>query len=73
MSQPPAPVPSSAELRARQRRTLRLLGFVLLVSGLVILIFLKKIPLPMRLGMGCVDAIAGVTLLLVVRQKFDGK
>lgn len=47
------------------------LGFALILGGLVVLAFLSRIPLPLRLGVGAVDLIAGSVLLLVARQKFS--
>ncbi len=61
----------NSDLRRRQKRTLTLLGTVLVVAGLVILAFLQRVPLPLRLLLGATDLIAGAVLLLVVRQKFS--
>ncbi len=61
----------NADLRRRQKRTLTVLGIVLFAAGLVILAFLQRVPLPLRLLLGATDLIAGAVLLLVVRQKFS--
>ncbi len=60
------------EFRRRQKRTLLVLGSLLVAAGLVILVFLERVPLPLRLLLGASDLIAGAVLLLVVRQKFSG-
>ena len=57
--------------RARQKRTLILLGFGLIAGGLFVLIFLERIPLPMRLIAGLGDVFGGLILLVVARQKFS--
>jgi hypothetical protein len=56
--------------RARQKRTLRMLAFVLIAAGVVILFALQRMPLPLRILVGLTDVFAGLTLLVVVRQKF---
>ena len=58
------------ELRRRQRRQISLLAWVLLAAGVAILLFLDRIPLPLRLLMGFVDLVAGAGLLVLRRQKF---
>jgi len=56
--------------RNRQKRTLTILGVVLIVAGLAVLFLLQRLPLPARILTGLVDVIAGLTLLLLVRQRF---
>lgn len=70
---PNAPVtpPSPDPLRARQKSSLTVLAVVLIVAGLGVALFLKRIPLPLRLLIGFGDVLAGSVLLLLVRQKFD--
>ena len=58
-------------LRLRSERTLLVLGSILVAAGLLILLFLERVPLPLRLLLGATDLIAGAVLLLVVRQKFS--
>ena len=58
------------ELRRRQRRQIGVLAWVLLAAGVAILLFLDRIPLPLRLLMGFVDLVAGAGLLVLRRQKF---
>ena len=60
----------SAARRARQKTTITILAIALIVGGLVVLFALKRMPLPMRLLAGLTDVFAGLTLLVVVRQKF---
>ena len=56
--------------RARQKKILVLLGFGLIAGGLVILILLQRMPAPLRILVGLTDIVAGLTLLVVARQKF---
>ena len=46
------------------------LATALLVGGIVVLVFLSRIPLPLRLAVGLTDVIASAVLFTVVRQKF---
>ena len=59
-----------AAQRVRQRKTLLILGVALIAGGLVILIALQRMPAPLRILVGLTDIVAGLTMLLVVRQKF---
>ena len=59
-----------AERRARQKKFLVLLGFVLIAGGLVILLLLQRVPTPLRILVGLTDIVAGLTMLVVARQKF---
>lgn len=69
--QPPHVVqPDSPEIRLRQRRRIGLLALFLITAGITILLFLDRIPLPLRLLMGFVDLVAGAGLLVLRRQKF---
>lgn len=65
---PPSP-PSDARLSPRQKRTLRLLAGFLIIGGLVILLVLERMPPPLRIIVGLMDVVAGLGLLLLVRQK----
>lgn len=47
------------------------LATTLLIGGAVVLIFLTRIPLPLRIAVGITDLIASAVLFLVVRQKFS--
>ncbi len=65
----PPPAPSGGRLSARQARTLRLLAGVLIVGGIFVLAWLERMPLPLRLIVGLSDIVAGLGLLVLVRQK----
>jgi hypothetical protein len=54
---------------ARQKRTATILAVVLLLGGLAVLFFVRRIPLPLRLLVGLGDIVAGCVLLLLIRQK----
>jgi xanthosine utilization system XapX-like protein len=56
--------------RVRQKKILMLLGCGLIAGGLVILIALQRMPPPLRILVGLTDIVAGLTLLVVARQKF---
>jgi hypothetical protein len=73
MSTPAAtpPPPPPAVKRARLRIQLLTLATALLVGGVVVLAFLSRIPLPLRLAVGLTDLIASAVLFTVVRQKFS--
>ena len=57
--------------RLRQKRTIVVLAVLLIGGGLTILFILQRMPLPMRILVGLVDVFAGVTLLVLVRQKLS--
>lgn len=59
-----------ADRRARQKKTIAVLAFLLIAGGLVVLCALQRMPLPMRILVGLTDIFAGLTLLVLVRQKF---
>jgi len=50
-----------------------ILATVLALGGIVVLAFLDRIPLPLRLAVGLTDLIGSAVLFVVVRQKFSGK
>jgi hypothetical protein len=56
--------------RVRQKKILMLLGCGLIAGGLVILIAVQRMPTPLRILVGLTDIVAGLTLLVVARQKF---
>jgi|GEM_PF-2225515 len=56
--------------RVRLRKQMLILATVLAFAGFVVLAFLTRIPLPLRLAVGLTDLIASAVLFLVVRQKF---
>ena len=67
---------SSRELTGRalrQKRTITILAVLLIIGGLAVLFLVQRMPLPMRLLVGLTDVFAGLTLLVLVRQKFSGR
>lgn len=56
--------------RALQKRTITVLAALLLAMGIVVLFFLPRMPLPLRLLVGLGDVFAGMVLLVFVRPKF---
>ena len=54
----------------RQRRTIIALALLLIAAGLTVLFLLERMPLPLRILVGLTDVIGGLTLLVLVRQKF---
>ena len=65
----PAPVPPVVR-QARQKAALIALAGILFLGGLVVLLFLSRIPWPMRILLGGGDLIIGAVLLLFLRQQF---
>jgi hypothetical protein len=63
--------PAEASKQARQKALLLALATVLILGGLVVLLFLKRMPLPMRLVVSFGDFVAASALLLLFRQKFS--
>ena len=57
--------------RQKQKRTLIALASLLIAGGFVVLLFLQRMPLPLRMIVGATDVVAGVVLLVVARQKFS--
>ena len=55
--------------RARQKRTLTILAIALILVGLIVMFALERMPLPLRLMVGLTDVFAGLTILVLVRQK----
>ncbi|MGH7956335.1 MAG: hypothetical protein ACREH8_04915 [Opitutaceae bacterium] len=67
------PAPHATSQRARQKRMVVVLAVLLIIGGLIILLTLQRMPLPMRILVGLTDVVAGLTLLVLVRQKFAGQ
>lgn len=65
----PARPASEPRLSAQQRRTLRILAGILIAGGVVVLALLERMPLPLRIIVGLTDVVAGLGLLVFVRQK----
>jgi hypothetical protein len=72
MSASPASNVPDVSVRIRQKRTIIILATLLIIGGLIIVFALQRMPLPMRILVGLTDIVAGLTLLIVVRQKFSG-
>ncbi len=71
LSSSPTSAPASDPAkRVRLRKQMLILATVLAFAGFVVLAFLTRIPLPLRLAVGLTDLIASAVLFLVVRQKF---
>ncbi|HEY1109667.1 MAG TPA: hypothetical protein VGE76_13560 [Opitutaceae bacterium] len=70
----PTPKPLSPEQvareRARLRRTVLILAPSLIIAGILIIAFLARIPMPVRLLMGFGNIIVGLVLLLLLKQKY---
>ena len=56
--------------RARQKKIITSLACTLIAAGLAVLFLLPRLPLPMRILVGLTDVFAGLTMLVLVRQKF---
>jgi hypothetical protein len=67
MSETPPESDTEVFLR-RQRTKLLVLSAVLFFGGILIMVFLERLPLPARFGLGFVDLIAGAFLFVYVRQ-----
>ncbi len=70
MSADPAQV---AREREKLRRTVLILAPVLILGGIAILLFLERMPLPLRLLTGIGDIIVGLVLLVLLKQKYFDK
>jgi hypothetical protein len=69
MSTEPDPAKVALE-RAKLRRTVLILAPVLIVGGVLVLAFVDRMPLPLRIIVGLGDIFAGLTLLVLLKQKF---
>jgi len=58
-----------ARTRSRQNIILLTLALVLLLGGLVVLLYLQRMPLPMRLVVSLGDFAAATALLLLLYQR----
>jgi hypothetical protein len=70
MSSDPAHV---AREREKLRRTVLILAPVLILGGIAILLFLERMPLPLRLLTGIGDIVVGLVLLVLLKQKYFEK
>ena len=62
-----------AKDRARLKRTVLILAPVLILGGLAILLFLERMPFPLRLIVGFGDIVVGLVLLVLLKQKYFEK
>lgn len=56
--------------RARLKRTVLILAPVLILGGIAVLLFLDRMPFPLRMVVGIGDIFAGLTLLVLLKQKY---
>lgn len=63
-----SPEPTVVPLTGRQRTILVVMSAVLFFGGIAIMLFLKRLPLPARLGLGIVDIIGAAVLVVFLRQ-----
>ncbi|PAW66936.1 MAG: hypothetical protein B9S34_06730 [Opitutia bacterium Tous-C1TDCM] len=70
MSSDPA---KTAQEREKLRRTVLILAPVLILAGIAILLFLERMPLPLRLLTGLGDIVVGLVLLVLLKQKYFEK
>lgn len=71
-SKTPPQDPATNE-RARQALGLKIVVAFLLLAAVVVGVFLKALPLPVRLMVAATDVVVAVVLMLVLRQKFSAK
>lgn len=67
----PSQDPNAASRMLRQRRTIIALSLLLIAAGITVLFVLERMPLPLRILVGLTDVFGGLTLLVIVRQKFS--
>jgi heme A synthase len=60
--------PPTETLSPRQRRILVVMSVVLFLAGVGIMLFLQRLPLPARLGLGIIDVIVAAVLVIFLRQ-----
>lgn len=62
-----------AREKAKLKRTVLILAPALIIGGILVLAFLERMPLPMRILVGLGDIVVGLTLLVLLKQKFFDK
>ena len=65
--------PTGELTRARQKVILIVLSMVLTFGGFVVLLVLRRMPLPMRIVVGFGDFVAASALLLFLRQNYSNR
>jgi hypothetical protein len=68
MNNPLQPEPPVVPLTSRQRNILIVMSAVLFFGGIAIILFLDRLPLPARLGLGIIDIIVAAVLVVFLRQ-----
>jgi uncharacterized membrane protein HdeD (DUF308 family) len=58
-----------ADKAARQKRIVVITSCLLIVGGFVVLFFVKRLPLPMRVMVGLTDVVGGIVLIVLVSRK----
>ena len=54
---------------ARQKRIVVVASCLLIVGGFVVLLAVKRLPLPMRFMVGLTDVVGGIVLLVLANRK----
>lgn len=62
-----------ARERAKLKRTVLILAPILIAGGVLVLAFLDRMPTPLRLIAGLGDIFVGLTLLVLLKQKYFDK
>jgi uncharacterized membrane protein HdeD (DUF308 family) len=66
----PDPAKSAAAARlARQKRIIVITSCVLIAGGFVVMFFVKRLPLPMRMLVGMTDVVGGVVLIILAQKE----
>lgn len=63
----------TARERAKLRRTVLILAPTLIAGGILVLVFLQRMPMPLRVLVGVGDILVGATLLVLLKQKYFEK
>ena len=62
-----------ARERERLKRTVLILAPTLIIGGIAVLLFLERMPLPLRVLVGLGDIVVGLVLLVLLKQKYFEK
>ena len=68
-SLPPDPARLTRE-RAKLKRTVLILAPILILGGVAVLLFVDRLPMPLRMLVGLGDIVVGLVLLVLLKQKF---
>ena len=58
-----------SERLARQKRIVLMASCLLIIGGFVVLVAVKRLPLPLRFMVGLTDVVGGIVLLVLVNRK----